>query len=330
MIHLLTTGGTIASTPGTSGRNVAGALPAEALLDAIDAGLDAGPAVHTESLLQKPSNAINGEDLCRIAERCETRLADPSTDGIVITHGTDTLEDTAWFLQQVLGDCPRPVVVTGSQRALHERGSDAPRNLVDALRVAAATGSRGQGVLVVFDEAIHSASLVRKISSYRLTGFGSPGYGPVGHIDGAILRYPLNARIPTPIPRGPTLPRVDIVPAAAGSACPIDALRSDGAQGLIIDALGRGQVPPDWVPAIARAHAAGCPVAITSSTGSGPVAEVYEYPGSLERVIAAGAVGADTLSARQARLLLMLVLSTPEGAADWRARFAAAAGWSTV
>jgi len=330
MIHLLTTGGTIASTPSAAGRNVAGALPAEALLDPINAALDQGPAVQTESLLQKPSNAIDAEDLCRIAERCETRLADPSTDGIVITHGTDTLEDTAWFLQQALGDCARPVVVTGSQRALHERGSDAPRNLIDALRVAAASGSRGRGVLVVFDEEIHSASLARKISSYRLTGFGSPGYGPIGHIDGTTLRYPLSARVPAPIPRGSQLPRGDILTAAVGSACPIDALLDNGAQGLIIDALGRGQVPPDWVPAIERADAAGCPVAITSSTASGPVAEVYEYAGSLERVMAAGAVPADALTARQARLLLMLVLSTPQGAARWRTRFATAAGWSIV
>jgi len=330
MIHLLTTGGTIASTPGAEGRHIAGALPGEALLDPVDAALAHGPAVQTESLLQKPSNAINGDDLSRIAEHCERRLADAATEGIVITHGTDTLEDTAWFLQQVLGDCQQPVVVTGSQRAPHERGSDAPGNLIDALRVAAADASRGRGVLVVFDQSIHSASLVRKISSYQLEGFGSPGYGPIGHIDGTTLRYPLRPVIPAPIPRGPALPRVDIVTAAAGSACPIDALLADGAQGLVNDALGLGQVPPDWVPAIERAQAANRPVVMTSSTGQGPVAPVYEFAGSLADSHTAGAEPADALTARQARLLLMLVLSTPPGAAQWRPRFAAAARWSSA
>ena len=327
MIHLLTTGGTIASTLSDQGRNVAGALSADYLLAWIEAAIGNDHPVQSESLLQKPSNAINAQDLCTIADRCEACLAAPETEGIVITHGTDTLEDTAWFLQQALGDCRRPVVVTGSQRALHETGSDAPRNLVDAIRVAGASESRGQGVLVVFDEEIHSAALVRKVSSYRLTGFGSPGYGPIGQIDGAALRYALRARPADPVPRGEVMPRVDILTAAIGGTCLIDAAIADGARGLVIDGLGRGQVPPDWVPAIERASTAGIPIAVTSSTGSGPVRTVYEYVGSLESIIAVGALPAGALTARQARIVMMMLLSTGESRAGLANGLVRIAGW---
>ncbi|RZU98276.1 asparaginase [Spiribacter vilamensis] len=327
MIHLLTTGGTIASTASDQGRNVAGALSADHLMERIGAAMGDEHPVQSESLLQKPSNAISLQDLWRIAERCEALLGEAATEGIVITHGTDTLEDTAWFLQQALGDCRRPVVVTGSQRALHETGSDAPRNLVDAIRAASAPESRGQGVLVVFDEEIHSATLVRKMSSYRLAGFGSPGYGPIGQIDGAALRYALRARPADPVPRGEVIPRVDILTAAIDGTCLIDAAVTDGARGLVIDALGRGQVPPDWVPAIERASSAGIPIAVTSSTGSGPVRTVYEYIGSLESIIAVGALPAGALTARQARILLIMLLSAGASRAELAAGLTRVAGW---
>lgn len=327
MIHLLTTGGTIASTPSDQGRNVAGALSADHLLAQVGTAMGDEQAVRSESLLQKPSNAIGIEDMCAIADRCEACLETPETAGIVITHGTDTLEETAWFLQQALGDCRRPVVVTGSQRALHEAGSDAPRNLVDAIRVAGAPESCGQGVLVVFDEEIHSAALVRKLSSYRLKGFGSPGFGPIGQIDGSALNYALRACPAEPVPRGTVMPRVDILTAAASSACLIDAAVADGASGLVIDALGRGQVPPDWVPVIERASDAGIPVAVTSSTGSGPVGAVYEYAGSLDSIIAVGALPAGALTARQTRILMMMMLSTGTSRSGLAAGLTQAGGW---
>lgn len=329
MLHLLTTGGTIASTPSPEGRNVAGELSADHLLETVRGAIEDVDGIHAESLFQKPSNAMGPDELLALVARCETLLGMPDTRGIVITHGTDTLEDTAWFLQLALGDCPRPVVVTGSQRALHEIGSDAPRNLIDALRVAARPDARGQGVLVVFDEAVHSAPLVTKTSSYRLAGFSSPGFGPIGQIDGAHVRFALRARPPTALPRGTALPRVDIATVAAGSACPIDALSADGAHGFVIDALGRGQVPPDWLPAIERAAGAGRPVAVAGSTGSGPVAPVYEYPGSLASILSVGGLPAGALTARQARFLMMLLLSHTDSADAFSERFRQATRWET-
>jgi L-asparaginase len=331
MIHLLTTGGTIASVPGDEGRNIAGRLDAADLLEtarhAVESSVD---TVRSESLFQMPSNAIGPDQLYRMADRCEALLDDPQTRGIVITHGTDTLEDTAFFLQLALGDCPRPIVVTGSQRALHESGTDAVRNLIDAMRVAARPDARGQGVLVVFNEAVHSAALAQKVSSYRLEGFGSPGFGPVGQIDGHRVRFALRARPSKRLPRGASMPRVDIASVAAGSHCPVSALCADGADGIVIDALGRGQVPPHWLDDVEAAIASGIPVAVASSTGSGPVAPVYEYRGSLQSLIDCGALQAGALSARQARILMMLLGSTPDATSNsFARRWAEATRWET-
>lgn len=312
MIHLLTTGGTIASSLSTEGLNVSGAMPADQLITILDGRLHADQRPQTESLIQKPSNAIDRRDLLLIEGRCRQLMADPKIDGIVLTHGTDTLEDTAYFLHLTLGDCPKPVVITGSQRPIHEPGSDAARNLADAVRVASARASRGLGVLVVFDEAIHTAALASKTSSYRLGGFTSPGYGPIGHIDNGEVGYSL---APTPRPGlpagepGEVLPRVDILHAALDSASLVKAAHRDGADGVVINGLGRGHVPPGWVEDIREAIAAGLPIAIASSAGSGAVRAVYEFPGSLVDLVDAGVMPAGDLSARKARILMMALLS---------------------
>lgn len=332
MIHLLTTGGTIASSLGMAGRNVSGAMRGDLLVAILDSSLGIDQHPRTESLIQKPSNAIDTSDLLTIENRCRQLMADSSIEGIVLTHGTDTLEDTAYFLHLTLGDCPKPVVITGSQRPIHERGSDAPRNLADAVKVASAPASRGLGVLVVFDQAIHTAALARKTSSYRLGGFTSPGYGPIGHIDNGDVGYSL---APTPQPALPTgetrrvLPRVDILHAALDSASLVQAARRDGADGVVINGLGRGHVPPGWVKDIREAITAGLPIAIASSAGSGPVRAVYEFPGSLFDLVDAGVMPAGDLSARKARILMMVLLSRGCRDTELAGHFGQAGTWGT-
>ena len=312
MIQLLTTGGTIASALNAEGLNVSGAMSGDQLLASLDSSLSVDQHPRTESLIQVPSNAIDTTDLRTMEDRCRQLMADPGIEGIVLTHGTDTLEDTAYFLHLTLGDCPKPVVITGSQKPIHETGSDAPRNLADAIKVASAPASRGFGVLVVFDEAIHSAALARKTSSYRLGGFSSPGYGPIGHVDGNQVGYSLHPAPQRALPTGKHLgglPRIDILQAALDSACLVKAAQRDGADGLVINGLGRGHVPPRWVEDISEAANSGLPIAITSSTGSGPVKAVYEFPGSLADLLKAGVISAGDLTARQARILMMVLLS---------------------
>lgn len=312
-IVVLTTGGTIASQPDASGRHRSGALEGEALLAKVSLPTDFKPRIEVHSVLQKPSNAITCDDLLLLHEHCLTLAESPGVCGVVITHGTDTLEETAYFLDLTLPG-RLPIVLTGSQRAPHEPGTDAFRNLADALQVAASPQASGLGALVVFNQSIYAARQVRKFSTFQVDGFFAPETGPLGYIDGArvhLATRPFRSS-PSTAAIGATLPRVDILPAYLGaSPSLIDATVEAGAVGLVIDGLGRGHVPPDWLSHVARVVQRGIPVIVVSSCTSGPVHPAYEFTGSLASLEAIGALRVLDLSARKARLALAVLLASP-------------------
>ncbi|HEY4541462.1 MAG TPA: asparaginase [Noviherbaspirillum sp.] len=305
---LLSTGGTIASAPGRDGRSVSGALPGEVLVQRTE--LDAAISVEVRSVFQKPSNAIGPDDWAVLREQCEALIAGGSVDGIVISHGTDTLEDTAYYLECVLESPRVPVVLTGSQRVPNEVGTDAYANLRRAIELAAAQESRGLGVLVQFNESIFSASFVRKVSSFQLHGFDAPGIGPLGYNDGGRVRILQRPMRQPRVRHEAALPRVDIVPVYAGAdAGFLQAVLASGPAGVVIDGLGRGHVPPDWMGPIRAAAERGVKVLVCSSTLHGPTFQSYEFPGSLHDLEQAGAVGVSDLSARKVRIRLALLLA---------------------
>lgn len=307
-VMLISLGGTIASIPDSSGRAIAGALSGRELMDRLQIE-SAGP-VEVVTLHQKPSNAITTADLLQLRALCIELAQREEVAGVVVSQGTDTLEDTAYFLDASLTLPDIGLVVTGAQRVPYAPGSDAGPNLRDAMQVARTPLARGVGTLVVFNEEVHAASSVRKVSSYQLNGFCSPGLGPVGLVDGAEVRLGMPPQRLSAIAPGKQLPRVDIIPVAIdASPALLEAAVASGAKGLVIDAIGRGHVPPGWMEALATVMAAGVPVAIASSTHWGNLAEVYEYPGCLAELSALGALKARHLSARKARLRLMCALS---------------------
>ncbi len=310
-VIVLSTGGTIASTPDASGRSVSGALSGEALARQLT--LPESLTLDVHSILQKPSNAIEPSDLLMLRAQCIEQAAAQGVAGIVITHGTDTLEDTAFFLQCTLPHDFCPVVVTGSQRVPHALGSDALTNLASAITVAAHPGVWGCGVLVVFNETIFSASTARKVSTYRVNGFDAPGYGSLGGVDGDVVWVRQKPELPWTIEPGPSLPRVDLHSVALGvDPALVFASIETGAKGLVLDGVGRGHVPPQWMPAIQQAIAHKLPVVITSSCLHGPLAQAYEFEGSLFSLESLGVVPANHLSARKARMRLMAFLSSTD------------------
>jgi L-asparaginase/archaeal Glu-tRNAGln amidotransferase subunit D len=326
-IALLSTGGTIASAPGTEGRAIAGALPGEQLLASTQ--LEGVIDVHVESVFQKASNSIAAPEWAHLAKRCRMLAEKGDIDGIVITHGTDTLEDTAYYLHSTLDTQSVPVVVTGSQRTPHAMGSDAFSNLRQALELAANDKARSLGVLVSFNQSVYSAGFVRKVSSYQLNGFDAPGLGPVGLLDNGefhLLQWPARQAL-LPVPD--QLVRVDILPVYGGAdRSTAESLVRSGCQGLVIDGLGRGQVPPSWVSVIENAIQDGLVVAVCSSTLHGAVHESYDYPGALHDLVLAGAVSVSHVSARKARIRLALSLSAfgaqldaIRSAFEWRSPF---------
>ncbi len=307
-VVLISLGGTIASLPSSSGRAVAGALSGKELMDSLKIESD-GP-VEVITLCQKPSNAITIDDLLQLRTLCLELAQRTDVVGLVVSQGTDTLEDTAYFLDSTLELLDTALVVTGAQRVPYAAGSDAGPNLRDALKVARTASARSAGTLVVFNEEIHAASSVRKLSSYQLNGFGSPGLGPMGFVDGDEVMLSKRLLRSSVIAPGEKLPRVDIIPVAIdASPALLEAAVASGAKGLVIDAIGRGHVPPSWIEPLAAVLNAGVPVVIATSTQWGRVDEVYEYPGSLAEQVALGALKANHLNARKARLRLMCALS---------------------
>ncbi len=229
-------------------------------------------------------------------------------DGIVVTHGTDTIEESAYLLDRSL-PAEIPVVITGAMRNSSELSWDGPMNFMAATEVAASPESRGRGTMVVMDESVVQGSEVVKTHTEEAGTFRSPNWGPLGVTDkGRVLFYRESRRPPALAPEAPAQP-VDLVKVVAGADSRlVDASLDSGARGIVIEAMGRGNVPPAVVPGIRRWVDAGKPVVIASRSHRGRVLDTYAYEGGGHQLREMGAVFADVLTGPQARIDLMLAL----------------------
>jgi len=243
-------------------------------------------------------------------------------DGVVVTHGTDTLEESAYLIARSSAT-PKPIVFTGAMRAASDLGWDGPANLTAAVRTAASPEARDQGVLVVMGDRIFAGTDVTKSHTHMLDAFESPGLGPLGVVDDGRIVF----RRETPATRTIVLAErlaepVDIVYTWTGADSRlIDAARTDGV-GLVVAALGRGNVPPGMVAGIERWIEAGKPVVIASRAQRGRVGHTYGYHGGGRRLFAAGAIFAGSRRPQQARIDLMLGLGAGLDDAGLRELFA--------
>lgn len=312
-IAVIGTGGTISSL-GASSLDVLDypdfgqKLSCEALLDRFpEARLVADPLPIT--FRQVGSTEIGPKDWIELRALIH-RLAhdEPATDGLVIPHGTATLEETAFFLNLTLA-VSQPVVLVGAQRPASALGTDAGMNLVNALRVAGSAEARGKGVLVVLNDEVHAARDVVKTSTYRLQTFRSADFGALGHVDGDgvhFYRAPSRAHMPdTPFAKLEltALPRVDIIYSYAGAdGTLVDAAAAAGARGLISAGFAPGSPTPEQRSAFERAAKSGI-VVVQCSRASGRVAP-------RRRLRESGIVAGEGFTPQKARILLMLTLLT--------------------
>jgi len=305
-ILLLATGGTISmrrdaelggAVPGLSGREILQSVPGAeemARLEVREFGRYPGPHMTIERMWE-----LRAAILEALAEEF---------DGVVVTHGTDTIEETAYLLDRSL-PAEVPVAVTGAMRNVSELSWDGPANLLAAVQVAASPAARGRGVVVVMDERVVQGSEVVKTHADEAGTFQSPNWGPLGIVDkGKVLFYRESRRKRRLDPVRPALP-VDLVKVVAGAdARLLDASRESGARGIVLEALGRGNVPPEVVPGIRRWTETGRPVVITSRSLRGRVLDTYAYAGGGRELRQMGAVFGDHLTGQQARIELMLAL----------------------
>lgn len=278
-IVVLGTGGTIAGRATSGHDNVgyeAGQVGVGTLLEGL--GVLEGLAVVSEQLAQIDSKDMGFDVWGRLALRCAALLQQEGVEGIVITHGTDTLEETVFFLQQVLGP-EKPVAVTGAMRPATSTSPDGPQNLRDAIAVAASPGAKG--VVAVFAGTIHGPAEVAKAHPYRLDPFVSADAGPIGYVEEGRLRcvrpWPAGRaaqadRILRCLGGTPRWPRVEIVMNHAGAdGRLVEALVAQGVDGIVAAGTGNGTLNAALESALLEAEVKGVRVVRTSRCAAGQV-----------------------------------------------------------
>ncbi len=311
-LHIIATGGTIAmridpasggAVPAFSGHDLVAAVP----------GLDRVAQLQVEEFANIPSEHMQPENWCDLARRVSQIVAAGQVDGLVILHGTDTMEETAFFLDITVAT-RIPIVLTGAMRAASDPNPDGPANLLDAATVAVHPASRGRGVLMVMHGEIHSARRGAKMDTSGLDGFDSVQPPDLGVVRGGQVEFSevWTPRVHVPLPD--QLPRVDIVPMYAGvDDFALRAALASGAAGLVIAGVGAGNVNKALFAGILDALQAGRPVVISSRVPYGGVRPIYAYAGGGVALQRAGAIFANDLNPQKARVLLMAGLGAGYG-----------------
>ncbi|MEV7535527.1 MULTISPECIES: asparaginase [Streptomyces] len=312
-IVVISTGGTIASR--WQGTGYAADASGDDVL--ATAPLPEGVTVEVRDLFNVNSSLLTAAHQLVLLRTVHETLADPGVDGIVVTHGTDTLEETA-FLLDLHHEDPRPVVLTGAQRPFGTGDGDGPGNLYDALQVAATV--RDLGVLVVFDGRVHAARGTVKTQTLAADAFSDPSAERLGRVGfsrvdierlpdrPAVLPLPAAARTADPDAGRGALPRVDIVfHHTDGDRLHFDAALAAGARGIVLVATGAGNATPEIARAVADATARGVLVAVTTRVPAGPLAEIYTGGGAVD-LVANGGLLTGTLRAGQARIAVLAAL----------------------
>src|SRR6201987_1329439 len=317
-IEILATGGTIAGAAAseTQAAYTSGAVTIDAMLAAVP-GIKDLANIKGEQISNVGSQDMTLDIMLTLAKRINALLAQKDVDGIVVTHGTDTLEETAFFLNLVVKS-DKPVIMVGSMRPSTAVSADGPLNLFNAVGVAVDPRSRGRGVLVVMNDWIHGAHSLTKTSTTAIQTFMSPLRGLVG-----ITSYGKNDYYNTPtwkntaesefdIASVSQLPRVDIIYAYADMTGDlIDSSAANGAKGIVIAGVGNGNMNKVSLEDAARAAKKGVAVVRSSRVVTGTVSRNVEVNDDEMNLIAS-----DELNPQKARILLMLALLKPRGTAE--------------
>lgn len=263
-----------------------------------------------EEAFQLPSPHITPVQMLFLKELINRKIEEEEISGVVITHGTDTLEETAYFLDLTI-QSNIPIVVTGAMRSSNELGSDGPYNLISAVRVAASDSAVGKGVLVVLNDEIHTAKNVTKTHTSNIATFQSPQYGPLGivtkrgvsfhHIP--VLRESYDIQTITK--------NVLLLKAYAGmDDLILQAIQTVPFDGLVIEALGQGNLPPMMVNGLKALIDRDIPVVLVSRCFNGFVSDTYSYEGGGKHLKEIGAILSNGLNGQKARIKLLITLET--------------------
>ncbi|KAF1019950.1 MAG: L-asparaginase [Paracidovorax wautersii] len=318
-VVILATGGTIAGSsadPTDTTRYAVGALEVGALIDAVP-GLREMARLSAEQVVNVPSSDIDQGVLLRLAAAVNGRLADAQVDGVVVTHGTDTLEETAFFLDLTTQGSDKPVVLVGAMRPATALSADGPLNLLQAVALAASPQARGRGTMVVMNDRIESAYYTTKTSTTAVDAFQAAEPGSLGMFLGARPHFYYSPA--TPVGRArfdvsglDTLPKVAIIYMHEGQDSEqMDMAIERGARGIVLAGNGAGSVAARMKPRLTQLTRQGFPVVRASRTGSGFAVKED-----------GGGVASGALNPQKSRILLMLALAMGADLARIRQLFA--------
>jgi L-asparaginase len=309
VIHFLFTGGTISMRHSAA---AGGAVPALGAADlaALAPGLEQVGPVELEDWGRFPAAHLDLDRLWNLRNRVAAIAGEGEAAGIVVTHGTDTIEETAYLLARTVAPAI-PVVVTGAMRTAEEAGWDGGRNIVDGARVAADPASRGRGAMVVLNGTILSGLDAVKTDAGELDTFQAPRGRPLGSVTGNLVRYMAGSRSASPLPRFPAdlTARVALIQAVPGDTGLLLDAALKAYDGLVLVGFGRGNIPPAMAAAVGRWLAARKPVVLATRCAEGEVLPVYGFEGGGAQLIAAGAIPAGRRAPSQAWMELLVSLS---------------------
>ncbi|MFC4651516.1 asparaginase [Lactococcus nasutitermitis] len=303
-ILVLHTGGTISMAEDANGH----VSPNEKNpMDAVDMQF-ANATIISEDIFNLPSPHITLEHMLTLKKRIDAAF-DEDFDGAVITHGTDTLEETAFFLDSTIKR-GKPIVITGAMRSSNELGTDGIYNLLTAIRVASDEDSYGRGVLVVMNDEIHSARFVTKTHTTNVSTFQTPTHGPLGLLTKNKIFYFHNDRENQHLDIQSVHGNVPIIKAYAGMTGEIfDLFDSINLDGLVIEALGAGNLPPTAAHSVEKLLAKKLPIILVSRCFNGIAEPVYDYEGGGSRLHDAGVIFAPEVNSQKARIKLIIGLN---------------------
>ena len=304
---ILHTGGTISMKEGENGKVSPSAR--NPLLDALER-LNHPAELHQESVFNVPSPHITLDHWLVLKDRIEQAVNEEHFDGIVITHGTDTLEETAYFLDLAL-NINVPIAITGAMRSSNELGSDGLINLQSAILVALSEDSKGKGVLVVMNDEVHHAKFVTKTHTTNVATFQTPTFGPCGLItkNNVIYFQKLTAYESFPVQKI-TKNNIQLVKAYAGmDSFLLEQLAHHGCDGVVIEALGAGNLPPTSLKGVHALLEANIPVVLVSRAFHGVTQDVYDYLGGGKELKQQGVIFTTGLSGQKARIKLLVLLN---------------------
>ncbi|UTR14610.1 asparaginase [Salipaludibacillus sp. LMS25] len=304
-ILIVHTGGTIAMS---EDKNTGEVRPTSANPLALPIDSLQGVEIKSEDFLNIPSPHMTIDLMVSLAHFIDQEVTNHHYDGIVVTHGTDTLEETAYLLDLIIkSKCP--VVVTGAMRSSNELGSDGPPNLLSAVRTAMSEAAKNKGVLVVLNDEIHTAKNATKTHTSNIATFQSPQYGPIGIVTKRDIHFHHAPIVQEKFSATSLTKKVLLIKAVAGmekevleSVCHINM------DGLVLEALGQGNMPPETVAPIEKLVTKGIPVVLVSRCFNGIVQDTYSYDGGGRHLKNIGVIFTNGLNGQKARIKLMAAL----------------------